>query len=136
MTKTLLTFFIFSIIACAAVAQKTMTVTCQTCASNVCASGYCFKLAGSGFSDTVCVAEGSSCNLQVNQQISLNNCTYDYMSTGCSSGVCFSILNQPIALLGGTCTTPYTQNFTCGQCVATICSGNLCQVYNKSTQSK
>lgn len=58
------------------------------------------------------------------------------MSTPCSSGVCFSILDKPIALLGGSCATGYSQYFTCGQCVATICSGNLCQVNKKSTDSK
>ncbi len=67
MSKTPLVFLIFCIIAYTALAQKTMTVTCQTCGTNVCASGYCYKLVGSSFSDTVCVAEGKSCNLQVNQ---------------------------------------------------------------------
>lgn len=126
---------IFGFLVCLALSDKSLSITCSTCTSNQCASGYCYTLEGDDFTDTVCVKDGDTCDLTINQTLTMMNCSYDYSSTKCSTGVCFAIANEPIALLGGNCSTPYTQNYSCGQCVATICAGNLCQVYNKSTQS-
>ncbi len=64
----------------------------------------------------------------------MNNCTHDYLSVACSTGVCFYKANTKIALLGGQCQTPRTQNISCGSCVAVTCASNLCQTLQKTGQ--
>jgi hypothetical protein len=81
------------------------------------------------------LAAGKTCDTTVNNvQYNVNNCTYDYGSTACSTGICFYVANKKVALLGGTCTTAYTQNITCGACVGIPCpSGNSCQTMKKGS---
>lgn len=83
------------------------------------------------------MAVGKTCDLAiVNVQYTVNNCTYDYNSITCSTGICLYAVNKPLALLGGTCTTTYNQNITCGACVSVLCpSGNSCQTMKKGSNS-
>ena len=113
--------------------QKTLTVTCTSCGVSSCSSGFCYSLQGTSFNETVCVPQGKTCTVGMNKTLSVNNCTTDYSSTTCSPGTCFYLTGTPIALLGATCTTPYTQQTTCGTCAsASNCGSKPCQGITKS----
>ena len=122
----LLTFFITG--EC----QKPVTVTCSAVGVGVCASLFQYKITGTNLEENICVPEGSTCNLALNASYQVNNCTYDYLSVGCSTGICFYVANAKVALLGGQCSTQYTQNITCGSCVAVTCASNTCQSLTKT----
>ena len=112
--------------------QKSVTVSCSAVGINVCASLFQYRITGTDLEESICVPEGTTCNLALNATYQVNNCTHDYMSIGCSTGICFYKSNVKIALLGGQCSTPYTQNISCGNCVAVTCASNNCQTLVKS----
>lgn len=60
--KTEIILFLFGIFLTIANAKKSLTVGCSTCATNICASGYCFTITGTTFNETLCVAQGKKCN--------------------------------------------------------------------------
>jgi hypothetical protein len=63
--------------------------------------------------------------MNLNQQIEVGPCAYDYESNNCNSKICFSITSQPIALSGVNCYQPYNENITCSTC--SLCNGQYCR---------
>jgi hypothetical protein len=106
-----------------AVTGKSVTITCAQ--GSQCPSGYTYRLNGSGFSDSVCVPQGNTCNMNLNQLIDVGPCIFDYLSSYCSSKVCFSIVSLPIATTGINCFTSYNENITCASC--SYCTGRYCR---------
>ena len=82
-----------ALLLCFASCQKTLNVKCSTCSVTECSSGWCFKLAGNSFTETVCIAAGKTCNLTLDTDITLSNCSYAYDSIECSTGVSFNAVD-------------------------------------------
>lgn len=46
--------------------QKTVTVTCTAVGVNVCSSLQQYRLTGAGLDESICVPDGTSCNMALN----------------------------------------------------------------------
>jgi hypothetical protein len=120
--KTLLLALLFVTLA---LAQKTVTVSCSSSCSQ-CASKICLTMTGDGINETGCVS-GTCANFATPVNVTLNNCTYDYSSTACSTGICFSIPNKQIKLAQTSTCVAQTRSYSCSNCFSTIgCAAGLC----------
>ncbi len=129
MQKELQIFVIVSLLLAVAVSQKALNATCYSCGISTCNSTYCYNLTGSGISETVCAPQGANCAINQVVQVTVDKCSVDYSSTNCSTGVCFFVANQPIALLGTTsCAGTASRNYSCAVCTNISCPTGNCQV--------
>lgn len=58
--KNQITLLVLAAILSVAIAQKDLTVSCTSCGTSTCASGYCFNIKGSSFNETYLRAPGQA----------------------------------------------------------------------------
>lgn len=127
------TFLLSALLVGLTLSAQTITFTCQTVATSVCASGYQWRTQGTyegnNLDNYYCVATGNKCNAKVSS-INLQTCKIDYKNNACSTGVCFTYPQSQVVTTTETCGTTevpksYNVSYKCDTC-STVANCTKC----------
>lgn len=113
------TLTIVSCLCLVFVSTKDITLTCQIATTSECASGFKFRMTGTGLSSHYCLPAGQTCPINTSNVLSLEDCDVDYKNDNCTTRLCYraasrSVCTQDFPTCNGTVDS---YSYTCAGCV-------------------